>query len=377
MKNNPLLKLESLGQSVWLDDLTRRAIRSGELQQLIEEEGLSGVTSNPSTFSNALADSDDYTDDIRALASEGSRVHEIYEALAVRDIQMAAELFRPLYDRTDGRDGFVSLEVSPHLARDTHRTIAEARRFWKSVNRPNIFIKVPATTEGLPAIRQLIAEGINVNITLLFGLSRYRQVIEAYLAGLESLAGSRKSLSSVASVASFFLSRIDVLVDQRLEAIIDAAGSNSAIAANLRGQAAIACAKLAARIYDEIFSSDRFKALATRGARTQKLLWASTSTKNPAYPDLKYIEPLIGRHTINTMPLKTLQAYRDHGQPALRLGEGLAHSEAVLAHFADLGIDLQKIAQQLGEEGIAKFKQAYDQSMDRLQRARPALLSLP
>jgi transaldolase len=375
MKNNPLLKLESLGQSVWLDDLNRQAIRSGELQQLIEEDGLTGVTSNPSTFGNAMADSHDYDDDIRALANDGRAVDEIYEALTVSDIRMAADLFRPIYNRTEGRDGFVSLEVSPYLAHDTLGTIAEARRLWSSVSRPNVFIKVPATLEGLPAIEKLIGEQINVNVTLLFGLPRYRQVAEAYLAGLESVAGHTKS--SVASVASFFLSRIDVLVDERLEKIVQAGGRQGEVAANLGGETAIACAKVAVRIYEEIFSSPRFTALAPQGARTQKLLWASTSTKNPVYPDLMYVEPLIGRDTINTMPLKTIEAYRDHGQPAERLADSLVHSEAVIAHLAELGIDLAEVTQQLENEGIAKFEHAFNQSIDHLKKARPMLVSLP
>jgi transaldolase len=376
MKNNPLLKLESLGQSVWLDDLSRHAIRSGELQQLIEEDGLSGITSNPSTFGNAMADTHDYDDEIRALAREGSAINEIYEALTASDVRMAADLFRPTYDRTAGRDGFVSLEVSPHLANNTQETITEARRLWHSVNRSNLFIKVPATLEGLPAIRQLIGERINVNITLLFGLPRYREVAEAYISGLESLAGESNSLAQVASVASFFLSRIDVLVDERLEKIAQAGGPQAELAANLRGQTAIACAKVAARIYEEIFSSPRFRALAAQGARTQKLLWASTSTKNPAYPDLKYVEPLIGPETINTMPLKTIEAYRDHGQPAERLADNWAHSEAVLAHLAELGIDLAEVTQQLENDGIAKFKHAFNKSMDHLKNASPILMSL-
>jgi transaldolase len=264
--------------------------------------------------------------------------------------------------------------VSPHLARDTQGTILEARRLWAAVNRPNLFIKVPATLEGLPAIQKLISESINVNITLLFGLPRYREVADAYLKGLELLAAQRKPLSSVVSVASFFLSRIDVLVDPLLEKLTAAGGAQSRPAAELHGQVAIASAKVARQIYQEIFESERFRNLASGGARTQRLLWASTSTKNPAYPDLKYVEPLIGSGTINTMPLETLEAYRDHGQPALTLGEALAEAQATLGHMPALGIDLDQVTQQLEDEGITKFNKAFDLLMEALQRARQATL---
>ena len=279
MKMNPLLVLESLGQSVWLDYLGRGAIVSGQLQRLIEQDGVSGVTSNPSIFEKAIGESHDYDTAIAALARANKSVDEIYQALTVEDIQRAADLFRPTYDRTQGGDGYVSLEVSPHLARDTQGTVAEARRLWGAVNRPNIFIKVPATREGLPAIEQLISARINVNITLLFGLPRYRQVAEAYLAGLESLVARGEPLPPVRSVASFFLSRIDVLVDPLLEKVRAAGGTQAERAAKLHGQIAIASAKVARCIYEEIFASERFRNLASLGAHTQRLLWASTSTK--------------------------------------------------------------------------------------------------
>lgn len=372
MKKNPLRVLESLGQSVWLDYLGRGAIKSGQLQQLIEQDGLSGVTSNPAIFEKAIAESHDYDAAIRTLAQEGKSSEEIYQALTVEDIQMAADLFGPTYDRTQGADGYVSLEVSPHLARDTQGTIAEARQLWAAVQRPNLFIKVPATPEGLPAIQQLISEGINVNITLLFGLPRYREVAKAYLAGLESLSSQGKSLTRVASVASFFLSRIDVLIDPQLEKTMAAGGPRAELAAKVHGQVAIASAKVARQIYQEIFEGGRFRNLAARGARTQKLLWASTSTKNPAYPDLKYVEPLIGPDTINTMPLKTLEAYRDHGQPALTLGESKVEAQATLRRLAELDIDLDQVTQQLEGEGIAKFNKPFDLLLGTLQQAREA-----
>jgi transaldolase len=372
MKQNPLLKLESFGQSVWLDTLSRHAITSGELKRLIDEDGLRGVTSNPSIFHKAITGSDEYDEDIHTFASQNKTANEIYQSLTVRDIQTAADLFRTLYDRLDGKDGFVSLEVSPRLANDTKGTIAEARELWAAVNRPNAFIKVPATREGLPAITQLINEGINVNITLLFGLPRYREVAEAYLAGLEMRKARGKPLKYVASVASFFLSRIDVLVDPMLEKI---QGKKAELAAKLHGQIAIASAKTAAKIYEEIFSSERFKKLAAADARTQRLLWASTSTKNPNYPDLKYVEPLIGRDTINTMPLETLEAYRDHGRPEVRLFDGLAEAQATLNRIAEVGIDLDAVTQQLENEGIQKFDSSYDKLISVLDKSRPIALA--
>ena len=375
MKKNPLRVLESLGQSVWLDYLGRGAIKSGQLRQLIEQDGLSGVTSNPAIFEKAIGESHDYDTAIQTLAQEGKSVAEIYQALTVEDIQMAADLFRLTYDRTQGADGYLSLEVSPHLAGDTQGTIAEARRLWAAVQRPNLLIKVPATREGLPAIQQLISEGINVNITLLFGLLRYREVANAYLAGLESRLAQRKPLRQVASVASFFLSRIDVLVDPQLEKIMQGGGPRAELAGRVHGQVAIASAKVARQIYQQIFESVRFRNLAANEARTQKLLWASTSTKNPAYPDLKYVEPLIGPDTINTMPLKTLEAYRDHGHPAHTLGDGVAEAQATLGHLTELGIDLNSVTQQLEEEGISKFNKPFDLLAETLSRARKMALN--
>ena len=293
-----------------MDFISRGTTSSGELKQLIEQDGISGVTSNPSIFEKAIAESHDYDEAIRSLTLKGMSTDEIYQSLTVENIQNVADLLRPTYNRTDGGDGFVSLEVSPNLAHDTTGTIEEARRLWSLVDRPNSMIKVPATLEGLPAIQQLIGEGINVNITLLFGLPRYRQVADAYINGLETLAAKGKNLKQVSSVASFFLSRIDTLLDPIFKKKIPAES-----AAHLRGQVAIASAKAAYQIYNEILSSNRFRKLANKGARTQRLLWASTSTKNHAYSDTKYMEALIGPDTINTLPVETLAAYRDHGHP--------------------------------------------------------------
>lgn len=377
MKENPLLKLESLGQSIWMDFIRRGTIASGELNQLIKEDRLRGVTSNPSIFEKAIAGSHDYDDAIRNLALDGKNADQIYTALTVEDIQRTADLFRPLYDRLDGVDGFVSLEVSPYLARDTVRTIADARRLWVAVARPNVMIKVPATLEGLPAIQQLIGEGINVNITLLFGLHRYRQVAEAYIRGLETRAVQGKPLKSVASVASFFLSRIDVLLDPRLQKMMVVDKPKADLAATFHGETAIFSAKAAYRIYKELFESERFDKLKAQGARTQRLLWASTSTKNPAYSDLKYVEALIGSETINTIPLETLAAYRDHGKPAPRLTNDAVKASETLRRLGEVGIDLDAVTQQLEDEGIQKFVKAFDQLMNTLKEKRAAALQEP
>jgi transaldolase len=369
MKENPLLKLTNLGQSIWLDYISRQMIDSGELQRFIDADGLRGMTSNPAIFEKAIAGSPDYDEDIRSLARKGKSIQEIYEALTVADVQRAADVFRPRFEQLQGADGFVSLEVNPHLAQDTPGTIAEARRLWAKLDRPNVFIKVPATQPGLPAIRQLISEGINVNVTLLFGLPRYRQVVEAYLGGLEERAAQGLHLK-VASVASFFLSRIDVLLDPQLEKMAQTGGPLAAAAASLQGEAAIASAKVAYSIYQHIFGSQSFKALAGKGAQSQRLLWASTSTKNPAYPDVKYVEPLIGPETINTMPVETLKAYRDHGNPAPRLAADLEKAAALLKRLPELGLDLNQATQRLEDEGVEKFNQPYDSLMCTLEGKR-------
>jgi transaldolase len=357
MSGNPLKRLEALGQSVWLDYIRRDLIVSGELRRLIEKDGLRGMTSNPSLFEKAIADSHDYDDDIRAMALKGEGANAIYEALSQRDVQSAADEFRPLYDKTDGEDGYVSLEVNPHLAHDTKGTIDEARRLWAALNRPNVFIKVPATAEGVPAIRQLIGEGISVNVTLLFGLPRYRQVVEAYIAGIEARAAQGKAVKHVASVASFFVSRIDALVDPLLEKLA---------AQKVHGQVAVSSAKVAYQIYKEIFGSDRFRKLAGQGARVQRLLWASTGTKNPNYSDVKYIEDLIGPDTISTVPPGTLDAYRDHGKPKARLEQDANEARWVLEQLPELGINIDNVTRQLEDDGVEKFNQPFDKLLETL-----------
>jgi transaldolase len=377
MNRNPLLDLESFGQSIWMDYISRDTISSGQLQRWIEEDGISGVTSNPSIFQKAITESDDYDESIRDLILQGISGEEIFRTLAVEDIQRVADLLRPMYDRTDGRDGFVSLEVSPKLAHDTAGTIAEARELWALVNRPNAMIKVPATSEGIPAISELTGEGINVNITLLFGLPRYREVADAYMSGLEMRAVKDKPLKEIASVASFFLSRIDTLIDPMLEEKMKSDNPRAGTAARLQGQIAIASAKVAYEIYKELFSRERFLRLAKKGARTQKLLWASTSTKNPAYKDIKYVETLIGPDTINTVPAETLNAYRDHGHPEQTLDQEVHSAYHLLNKLSIVGIDLAAITQQLEDEGVAKFITAYDQLMRSLGEKATAVHELP
>lgn len=373
MKHNPLLDTQALGQSIWMDFIRRGMISSGQLRRLIEEDGVSGLTSNPSIFDRAISETDDYDESIRTLTFEGKTAEEIYQALTVQDIQQVADLLHPLYDRTDGQDGFVSLEVSPRLAYDTDGTIEEARRLWSLVDRPNSMIKVPATREGIPAIQHLIGEGININITLLFSLSRYREVVNAYLNGLEILAAKENNLKHVASVASFFLSRIDLLVDPILEQKRLAGGPQAEIAARLQGHAAIASAKVAYQIYKEMFRSDRFLKLAEKGGRVQRLLWASTSTKNPDDNDIKYIEPLIGRDTINTLPLETLAAYRDHGHPTQSLEENLSKAYHLLGDLSFVGIDLNIVTQDLEDQGVKKFVTALDRLMASLKEKQAAM----
>lgn len=362
MAVNPLLRLRAIGQSVWLDYIQRDLIENGGLERLIREDGLAGVTSNPAIFEKAITSGPEYVVPIRELARRGLPAAALYEALTLEDIMRAADLFRPLYEETQGGDGFVSIEVSPHLARDTSATIAEAQHLWAALGRPNVMIKVPATRAGLPAIRILVAAGVNINVTLLFSVTRYREVAEAYLTGLEDRARTGAPLGCVASVASFFLSRIDTLVDERLDQL----GAGEAQA--LRGQAAVASARLAYQAYKGIEAETRWQALARQGARTQRLLWASTGTKDPAYSDVKYVEPLIGPDTVNTLPLETVAAYRDHGNPARRLEEELSAARALPERLAALGIELDAVGEELERQGVQKFIEPYERLLVTLTR---------
>lgn len=371
MKANPLLQLQKLGQSIWLDYTRRDLVASGELRRLIQEDGLRGMTSNPSIFEQAIVGSEIYAKDIRSMTSAGKSPKLIYESLSQHDVQGAADEFRSVYDETNALDGYVSLEVNPHLAHDTQGTLAEARRLWRALDRPNVFIKVPATAAGLPVIQQLISEGINVNITLLFGLPRYRQVAAAYLTGLESRVAQGESVERVASVASFFVSRIDSLVDPMLESLIAQGGQTADTAKQLRGQVATASAIAAYQIFKEIFRSDPFLKLAAKGARVQRLLWASTSTKNPDYSDLKYVESLIGADTVNTVTVGTLDAYRDHGKPQARLEQNVAQATEALRRLQKIGINIDKVTQQLEDEGVEKFNHAFDKLMNALAPKAP------
>ena len=370
MYKNPLKQLESLGQSIWLDYIRRDLIVSGELHNLIENDGLRGMTSNPAIFEKAISESNLYTNDIRTLSYSGKDVREIYEEISQADIKMAADTFKPVFEKTNGKDGYVSLEVNPHFARNTEATLEEARRLWKALNRPNVFIKVPATKEGLPAIKQLISEGININVTLIFGLPRYREVFDAYLSGLELRVARNEPVDTVTSVASFFLSRIDVLADPILEAFAKNGSNKADLAKWMQGQVAIASAKVAYQMYKKALTSSRFKELQKHGARMQRLLWASTSTKNPEYNDLKYVEPLIGTDTVNTVPPETLNAYRDHGKPAaLTIEDHLEQAYQVMHNLQELGIDIDKLTQHLEDEGIEKFDKPFDKLMDTLSKA--------
>jgi len=356
--------LGTFGQSIWLDYIRRDLITSGQLRCLIEEDGLRGMTSNPSIFEKAIVDSHEYDEDIRAMAGEGKDVKSIYETLSQRDVQSAADEFRSVYDKTDGHDGYVSLEVNPHLAHDTKGTVEEAHRLWKMLARPNVFIKVPATTEGLSAIQELISEGINVNVTLLFGLPRYRQVADAYLTGLAARAARGKPVNHVASVASFFVSRLDVLVDSLLENKIQATDDKAKQhqLRALRGKAAIANARLVYEAFRDIFSTPRFAVLARKGGHMQRPLWASTSTKNPAYRDVLYAEELIGPNTVDTMPLETIENFRDHGHPHLSIENDLEQAKAHFAALEQVGISYQQVTEQLLQEGVHKFADSF-QSM--------------
>jgi transaldolase len=351
-EKNPLQRLASFGQSVWLDFIERGFIREGDLRRLIEKDAVSGVTSNPAIFQKAIAKNQTYEDSIARELRSGRSVAQIHEALIIEDIIAAADELKAVYKQTDGRDGFVSLEVSPLLARDTEGTYREAKQLWARVDRENLMVKVPGTTEGVSAVRRLIADGININITLLFSVDRYAEVHEAYLQGLEDRVRQNQPIDRIASVASFFLSRIDTLLDPQL------AQARDAEIKKLIGECALTCARAAYAKYCETVASARWKALASRGAKPQRLLWASTGTKNPSYSDVKYVEALIGPETVTTLPPETLDAYRDHGDPAVRLQCSKRQDTDMAAMQAQLeraGIDWHAVAMELEEDGIKKF----------------------
>lgn len=351
-----LQELNKLGQSVWLDYIRRQFIEDGGLQDAINR-GVRGVTSNPAIFAKAIAGSDDYDDAMKPLVDAGKSVEEIYEALAIEDIQNAADILRPIYDESNGADGYVSLEVNPHLARDTQGTIDEARRLYKEVNRPNVMIKIPATSEGIPAITEVIGDGINVNVTLMFSLDHYDAVAEAYIAGLEKLDAIGGDVSEVASVASFFVSRVESAVDEALMEVDEK---------DLMGEIAVANTRAAYKRFLETFTGERWEALAAKGAKVQRPLWASTSTKNPAYPDTKYVDDLIGADTVNTMPPETLEAFDDHGTVAITI-DAFDDAHAKLDALKETGVDLDAITEKLQEDGVDKFSKPFDDLLDSIK----------
>jgi transaldolase/glucose-6-phosphate isomerase len=359
---NHLRELGAAGQSAWLDYLHRQILENGELKRLIETDGVTGLTSNPSIFEKAIGEGDAYDARLKAALRNGvARPIDLFERLALPDIQDAADLFRPVHERTGGRDGFVSLEVSPRLAMDAKGTIDEARRLWRSVGRPNLMIKVPGTSEGAAAIRQLISEGVNVNVTLLFGVAAYMRVAEAHLAGLEDRRAAGASIAGVHSVASFFVSRIDTQIDGKIDAKSkDAPPEEAERLRRLRGKIAIANAKRAYQRYLRLVESERWLALARFGAAPQRLLWASTGVKDPAYPDTLYVDALIGPNTVDTMPPKTMDAFRDHGRVAATLLQGLDAAEAELAEAERLGLDLGGVTDALVVDGVKQFADAFD-----------------
>jgi len=360
---NPLKELLTYGQSMWLDYIRRDQFSSGKLMKLIQEDGLRGMTSNPSIFEKAIGESSLYDDMLQQLATRKDLdTTAKFEQIAIRDIQDAADILQPVYKESNFRDGYVSLEVSPYLARKTQETIDEARRLWKAVKRDNVMIKVPGTAEGLPAIRQLIGEGININITLLFAQEVYVKVAEAYIDGLEDLASHGGNLKKMASVASFFISRIDSLVDSKLNDKIKTTTDpdQQALLKNLLGKVAIANGKLTYQRYQKIFSGSRWESLAAKGAQTQRVLWASTSTKNPAYRDVIYVEELIGPDTVNTMPPATIDAFRDHGQLRNSLTEDVGGAAKVMDDLQRAGVSMKEVTDKLTEDGVKLFADAFD-----------------
>src|SRR3984893_6291769 len=369
---NPLKDLLKFGQSVWLDYIRRNLLTSGELKRMIEEDGLRGMTSNPAIFEKAIAGSTDYTDILKSLQSRTDLDAKArYEILAIRDIQDAADALRPVYDSSKRRDGYVSLEVSPYLARDTQGTLDEARRLWKTVNRENVMIKVPGTAEGIPAFQQLISEGININVTLLFAQEVYVRVAEAYIAGLEQFAARGGDVSHIASVASFFISRIDSLVDSILAARLKTAKDprEQETLKSLKGKVAIANGKQTYEKYQTIFGTDRWKALAAKGGQTQRVLWASTSTKNPAYRDILYAEELIGPDTVDTMPPATFDAFKDHGRVRNSLTEDLESAHKTMQTIAQIGISMKEVTDKLTDDGVRLFAEAFDNLLEAVEKS--------
>ena len=359
-----------LGQSIWYDNIERRLLKNGEMARMIEDGEIYGVTSNPSIFHNAIANSDDYDDDLLPLLKTDQRAIEIFEALAVKDIQDACDLFADLYEKTDGGDGYVSLEVNPDLAHETDATVIEAQRLWEKVDRPNLMVKIPATMAGIPAIRQSIATGLNINVTLIFSQERYEMVMDAFLSGLEQRAAEGKPIDRIASVASFFVSRMDSKVDDRLAGIAAQGGAEAEKAKMLMGKSAVANAKLAYQRFLRVFGGARFQKLAEEGGRFQRPLWASTSTKNPDYPDTLYVDALIGPDTVNTIPPKTLAAFLEHGEVAETVTHDLDAEQQVLEDLEALGISVEQVTDELEAEGVAAFSKSFAALLEAIDSRR-------
>lgn len=372
---NPLLQLKEQGQSVWYDNIDRAQLASGQFKRMLDEDGVVGVTANPTIFQKSISSGHAYDEQMQQLIRAGKNTNEIYEALVIRDIQTVADLLRPIYDRTAGKDGYVSLEVSPDLAHNTEGTISEVRRFWQMVDRPNLMIKIPATPEGIPAIHQALYEGKNINITLIFSIEAYRAVTNAYLEALEERNSEGKDISHIASVASFFVSRVDTLVDKLLDAQIKAT-SNTEEQARLKalqGKAAIANARLVYEDFKRIFSTPRFESLKHAGAHVQRPLWASTSTKNPAYRDVLYAEELIGPDTVDTMPLETIEKFRDHGRVRYSVEDNIEDAHKTLDALEKIGIHYAQFTQQLLDEGVQKFADSFHELFAGIESKKQAM----
>jgi len=372
---NPLLQLKALGQSVWYDNIDRSQLVSGQFKRLLDEDGICGVTANPTIFEKSISSGHAYDEQINQLIREGKSTNEIYEALIIQDIRTVADILRPIYDSANRQDGLVSLEVSPDLAHDTEGTLSEVRRFWKMVDRPNLMIKIPGTPEGIPAVLQALTEGINVNITLIFSISTYRQVAEAFISALEARRTAGEDISHMASVASFFVSRVDTLVDKLLEDKVKATSNTSEQQhlKSLEGKAAIANARLVYQDFKKIFNTPRFAALKQASAYVQRPLWASTSTKNPAYRDVLYAEELIGPDTVDTMPLETIENFRDHGRVRLSIEDNLEEADQVFDALEKIGIHYDQVTKQLQDEGVQKFADSFHTLFEGIAEKRKAI----
>ena len=375
MATTPLLQLKDYGQSVWYDTVDREQLNNGLFKRLLNEDGIVGVTSNPTIFQKSISHGHAYDEQMDQLMREGKDTSDIYDALVITDIRTVADMLKPIYEQTNGLDGYVSLEVSPDLSHNTEATLSEARRFWKMVDRPNLMIKIPATPEGIPAVRQALLEGLNVNITLIFSIKTYREVTEAYISALEERKAEGKDLSPIASVASFFVSRVDTLVDKLLEDKVQATSdpAEQQKLKSLEGKAAIANARLVYQDFQRIFHSPRFEALKQSGAHVQRPLWASTSTKNPAYRDVLYAEELIGPDTVNTMPLETIEKFRDHGRVSLTVENNIPQAKAELDALEKVGISYDQVTHQLQDEGVQQFADSFHELMKGIEAKKNAI----